>query len=44
MEDIKPRLYMNEHQVRPDPNDCGLSSDFWNTEKFKKKLRIVVIK
>lgn len=44
MEDVKPRLYMNEFQVRPDPNDCGLSSDHWSMERFKKKLKITVVK
>lgn len=35
---------MTEFRVKADPNDCGLSSDVWDFEKFKKKLKIVIIK
>jgi DNA-directed RNA polymerase I and III subunit RPAC1 len=40
----KPRLYLNEYKLKQDPNDCGISDELWDFEKFKKSMKIVIVK
>ncbi|KAL9705584.1 hypothetical protein quinque_009102 [Culex quinquefasciatus] len=40
----KPRIYLEEYKLKQDANDYGLADDFWDFERFKRQLQIVVVR
>lgn len=44
MQELKPKLYMDEYKLKQDPQDYGLADEPINVESFKKKFQIVIIR
>lgn len=42
--DGKPLIYLEEHKLKQDANDYGLSDEFWDFERFKQQLQIVIVR
>uniref|UniRef100_A0A182J1L4 DNA-directed RNA polymerases I and III subunit RPAC1 n=1 Tax=Anopheles atroparvus TaxID=41427 RepID=A0A182J1L4_ANOAO len=40
----RPLLYLEEYKLKQDANDYGLSDEFWDFERFKQQLQIVVVR
>ncbi|XP_055637428.1 DNA-directed RNA polymerases I and III subunit RPAC1 [Toxorhynchites rutilus septentrionalis] len=39
-----PRIYLEEYKIKQDANDYGLADEFWDFEKFKSQLQIVIVR
>lgn len=40
----KSKLYMEQYKTKQDPNDYGLADERWSLERFKEKMKIVIVK
>ncbi|CAD7078736.1 unnamed protein product [Hermetia illucens] len=40
----RPRIYLEEHKIKQDPNDCGMADEPWDFETFKNNFRIVIVR
>lgn len=35
---------MQQYKTQQDPNDYGLADEYWDFEKFKRQMKIVVVR
>ncbi|XP_055541885.1 DNA-directed RNA polymerases I and III subunit RPAC1 [Wyeomyia smithii] len=40
----RPLIYLDEHKLKQDANDYGLSDELWDFEHFKQQLQIVIVR
>lgn len=40
----KTKLYMEQYKTKQDPNDYGLADEEWSFERFKERMKIVVVR